>query len=172
MSLYNHMANKDELLSRMVDHVAAQIDTPPSGAPPLDALRATAISTHDVLVDHPWAPELWLRHVPGPERSRVMDDLLRLFDDSGLSPELAHHGFHAVNNHVVGYTLQQLGMGLDDTDDDLQSMARDYMESLPVDTYPHMVAHVRQHLDGDTASSFELVLDLIIDGLVRLDQQP
>jgi hypothetical protein len=32
-----------------------------------------------------------------------------------------------------------------------------------------MVAHVRQHLDGNTASSFELVLDLILDGLVRLN---
>jgi hypothetical protein len=34
------------------------------------------------------------------------------------------------------------------------------------------VAHVQQHLSGDSTSSFELVLDLILDGLVRLDVTP
>ncbi len=46
--------------------------------------------------------------MPGPARNRLMEDLLRLLDQSGLSPDLAHHGFHAVNNHVIGYTLQEL----------------------------------------------------------------
>ncbi len=36
------------------------------------------------------------------------------------------------------------------------------------ETHPRTIAHIREHLDGNTASSFELVLDLIIDGLVRL----
>jgi len=30
----------------------------------------------------------------------------------------------------------------------------------------HVIGY-QQHLDGDTASSFELVLDLILDGLTR-----
>ncbi|MGI9603893.1 MAG: TetR/AcrR family transcriptional regulator [Acidimicrobiales bacterium] len=167
MSLYNHVANKDELQFLMVDCVAAEIDGPPTQAAPLEAVRTIAVSTHNVLVAHPWAPELWQRHPPGPARTQIMEDLLRLLDDSGLSPDLAHHGFHAVNNHVLGYTLQELGMTFDD--DDLESKARAFLAGIPVETYPFMVAHVHQHLDGDTASSFELVLDLILDGLVRLD---
>jgi hypothetical protein len=47
--------------------------------------------------------------------------------------------------------------------------AEEFLAGIPADTYPYMVAHVRQHLDGNTASSFELVLDLILDGLVRLN---
>jgi len=166
MSLYNHVANKDELLSSMVDAVAAEIDGPPSSAPPLAAVRAVTISTHDVLVRHPWAPELWQRYLPGPARTRLMDGLLRLFDESGLSPALAHHGFHAVTNHVLGYTLQQLGMNIGD---DPEARANEFLAGISESEHPHMVAHVRQHLDGDTSSSFELVLDLILDGLVRLD---
>ncbi len=168
MSLYNHIANKDELLSLMVDAVAAEIDEPPPDATPLAAVRATAVSTHDVLVRHPWAADLWQRHLPGPARNRLMDDLLRLLDQSGISPDLAHHGFHAVNNHVLGYTLQQLGMAM--TEDDAEAKAKDYLDGIDTGEFPHMVAHVRQHLEGDTASSFELVLDLILDGLVRLDR--
>jgi hypothetical protein len=152
----------------MVDAVAAEIGEPPPGAAPLAAVRATAVSTHDVLVRHPWAPDLWQRHLPGPARNRLMEDLLRLLDESGLSPDLAHHGFHAVSNHVLGYTLQELGMTLDE--DDPEAKAREYLAGIDTGVYPYMVAHVRQHLEGDTASSFELVLDLILDGLVRLDE--
>ena len=166
MSLYNHIANKDDLLGLMVDAVAAEIDEPSPDAAPLDAIRAMTISTHDVLVRHPWVPELWQRYLPGPARTRQMDDLLRLFDESGLAPALAHHGFHAVSNHVLGYTLQQLGM---DMGDDPEARAREYLDGISEVDHPHMVAHVRQHIDGDTSSSFELVLDLILDGLVRLD---
>ena len=167
MSLYNHIANKDELLSLMVDAVAAEIDEPPPSTAPLAAVRATAVSTHDVLVHHPWAPDLWQRHLPGPARNRLMEELLRLLDESGLSPDLAHHGFHAVNNHVLGYTLQELGMTM--SNDDVETKAQDYLAGIDTGEFPHMVGHVRQHLEGDTASSFELVLDLILDGLVRLD---
>ena len=171
MALYNHVATKDDLLSLMVDTVAAEIDEPSPEEAPLTAVRAIAVSTRAALVRHPWAPELWQRYLPGPNRTRQMEDLLRTLDESGLSTELAHHGFHAVTNHVLGYTLQELGMTLDNDDaTEPFSKAHDYLNSLSAEIYPQTVAHVQQHLDGDTASSFELVLDLILDGLVRLEQ--
>jgi AcrR family transcriptional regulator len=171
MSLYNHVANKDEVLTAMVDAVAAEVDEPPPDVAPLEAVRAIALSTRAALVRHPWAAELWLRQLPGPARTRQMELLLRTFDKTGLSPELAHHGFHAVNNHVLGYTLQEIGMAMANQGPHLEADARvhQFLDSISVDEYPYMVAHVHQHLDGETASSFELVLDLILDGLVRLD---
>jgi AcrR family transcriptional regulator len=167
MSLYNHVANKDELLSSMVEAVVAEVDPADPDGPPLEAVRTMAVATRGALGRHPWAAELWLRYLPGPERTRLMDDFLRLLDGSGLSPDLAHHGFHAVTNHVVGYTLQEVGMT--QGRDDPVATAEAFLAGIPADTYPYMVAHVRQHLDGNTASSFELVLDLILDGLVRLN---
>ncbi len=169
MSLYNHVANKDQLLSLMIDAVAGEIDRPSPDHAPLQAIRAVSISTQEVLVRHPWAPALWQRHLPGPERTERMEDLLRLLDESGLSPDLAHLGFHAVTNHVLGYTLQQLGMALGA--DDPSAVAEEFLASMSPDSSPHMIAHVRQHLDGETGRSFEVVLDLILDGLVRLDAE-
>ena len=98
-----------------------------------------------------------------------MDHLLQLLDQSGLSAELAHHGFHAVTNHVLGYTLQELGMTAGR--ESMKATAEQFLAGISATTYPHMVAHVRQHVDGETGSSFELVLDLILDGLVRLDAE-
>ena len=169
MSLYNHVANKDELLSLMVDRVADEVPAPASDAEPMAAVRALAVATHDVFVAHPWAPDLWLRHLPGRARNRMMETLLRLFADSGLSAEVAHLGFHAVNNHVLGYTLQAQGMAMDDDEADVK--VQQYLEQIDQGDFPHMVAHVHQHLAGETGSSFEIVLDLILDGLVRLDDR-
>ena len=168
MALYNHVANKEALLSLMVDAVADEIDDQGQDAAPLEAVRDIAISTHAAFLRHAWVAELWQRHLPGPARTRLMDTLLRLLEASGLAADLAHHGFHAVTNHVLGYTLQELGMALDDGD--APSKASAYLAGISAETYPYMVAHVQQHLDGETGRSFELVLDLILDGLVRLDQ--
>jgi AcrR family transcriptional regulator len=170
MALYNHVANKRDLLSLMIDGVASAITGPPQGLPPLDAVRSIAISTHTALLAHPWVTELWQQHLPGPARTVQMETLLRLLDESGLSPELAHHGFHAVNNHVIGYTLQEATMVL--AGRNTTTNAEDFLAGISPTTHPYMVAHVQQHLSGDSMSSFELVLDLILDGLVRLDVTP
>ncbi len=45
-----------------------------------------------------------------------------------------------------------------------------YLDWLSPASTPAHVAHVHQHLDGHTSTSFELVLDLILDGLTRLDE--
>ncbi len=171
MALYNHIANKDELLEAMVDAVAGEIAEPPADGPALDAIRSHAMATRESFVRHRWAPGLWLGHLPGPNRRRHMEASLATFDRSGLSPGVAHHGFHAVNNHVLGYTLQELAMDIDLDSDEAMAAARSYVDSLPEDEFPHSVAHVHQHLEGDNASSFELVLDFILEGLVRLDAE-
>jgi len=172
MALYNHISNKDELSTLMLDTVAAEVGEPSRDAAPIDAIRSIAISTRAAFVRHPWAPGLWQRYLPGPARNDNMECLLGWLAASGLAPELAHHGFHAVNNHVLGYTLQEQGMNIpDQASGGLNAVAEEYLTGLSTDTHPHTIAHVHQHLDGDSASSFELVLDLILDGLVRLDEQ-
>jgi hypothetical protein len=52
MSLYNHVANKDDLLDGIVDVVAGQIAVPSVGADWKAAMRQRAISAHEVLVRH------------------------------------------------------------------------------------------------------------------------
>lgn len=172
MALYNHVANKQQLLGLMLDVVAEEIDDPPDDMAPLAAIRSLAISMRTTLTEHPWVPDLWLQHMPGPARTANMERLLRLFDESGLSPVLAHHGFHAVTNHVIGYTIQDVGMTAMATSadpDDPMALAYEFLANTPAEVYPHTVAHLHQHLNEDVPSSYELVLDFILDGLVRLN---
>ena len=166
MSLYNHVADKDELLAAMLEAVADEIEPPEPDRNALEAIRMQAISTREALVSHPWAAALWQHTLPGPSRTRLMEELLAMLTRTDLSPEIAHHGFHAVNNHVLGYTLQELGMNMGD---EPETTARDFQQAIVTD-FPLMAAHIQQHLDGDTSRTFELVLDLILEGLVRLDR--
>ena len=169
MSLYNHVANKDEVLALMVDAVAAEIPAPDPDDDPLVAVRTLAIDTRAALVRHPWAASLWLRQLPGRARVQHMEYLLAALAETDMAPAVAHLAFHAVNNHVIGYTLQEQAMAyVVPAGGDPDALARSFMEGLSADDFPHTITHVQQHLDGDTARSFELVLDLILDGLTRM----
>src|SRR5215211_6983075 len=55
MSLYNHVANKDELLDDMVDVVFSEIGLPSSAGEWRTAMRQWALSTREVLSHHRWA---------------------------------------------------------------------------------------------------------------------
>src|SRR5688500_7650003 len=58
MSLYHHVASKDELLDGMVDQVIGEITLPERGGDWRSAMRARAVSALAVMSAHPWAPML------------------------------------------------------------------------------------------------------------------
>ncbi|MCG8459446.1 MAG: TetR/AcrR family transcriptional regulator, partial [Holophagales bacterium] len=147
MSLYNHVASKDEMLAGMVDVVAGEIELPSVEGDWKDVLRASAASAHAVLSRHRWAPAEWSRSMPGPARIRYMDSILRVLTEADLAAELVYHGYHAITMHIVGFTLQQIGyeQGLEA---DLDQLAGKFLDELS-DEYPYMAEHVRAHLDDD-----------------------
>src|SRR3954454_20635613 len=55
MSLYNHVANKDDLLHGLLDAVLDETETPSPGEPWDAAIRTSAVSGHDALRKHSWA---------------------------------------------------------------------------------------------------------------------
>ena len=76
MSLYNHVANKDDLLDGILDLVLAEME-PPEPAGGLPAIRASALSAHEALKRHPWAANMLMS--PGrirPARIAYMEALL------------------------------------------------------------------------------------------------
>src|SRR6202035_2494842 len=77
MSLYNHVANKDELLDGMVDLVFGEIDLPADGGGWKAAMRERAQSARRALRRHPWAIALMsTRTSPGPATLRHHDAVI------------------------------------------------------------------------------------------------
>jgi AcrR family transcriptional regulator len=163
MSLYHHVANKDDLFDGMVELVAAEIDLPDPATPWREALRQSAVDMRAALVRHPWAVSMWFSRVTGPARMRIMEAQLGALARSGIDPDLAHVGFHALLNHVLGYALQEQSFVVEG---DAQVLAAQYLAELSLAEFPNLIAHIQAHLDeAAPADDFGFVIDLILDRL-------
>ena len=146
MSLYNHVANKDDILDGIADRVAEQIDVPVPGGDWKATVRQTAISSHEAFVRHRWACGLMMRrprvsHV----RMRWMEALLQTLREAGFSADLTHHAYHALDSHITGFTLWQVSMPFE-TKEELVDMAKGFLQEIPADAYPYVIEHAEQHL--------------------------
>src|SRR3954452_4735390 len=71
MRLYNHVANKEDLLDGMVDVIFGEFELPPSAAGWKTGMRRRALSVREVLLSHRWAVGVMdSRTSPGPATRR------------------------------------------------------------------------------------------------------
>lgn len=172
MSLYNHVANKDAILNGIVEMVHREIALPSSDADWKTAIRHSAISAHTVLMRHPWACSLMMSAANvSPARLGWMDAILQTLRESGFSAELTHHAYHALDSHIVGFTLWIVSLPA--LGDDLKELAADFLRDFPCDQYPYLAEHIDYHVTepsrgDDEEGEFEFGLDLILDGIERM----
>ena len=173
MSLYNHVANKGDLVNAMVDRVVGEIELPAGADDTWEpAIRACAISAHEAFLRHPWAcgPAMSpARSVTAPAaRIRYIEWLLGRLRRAGFSADLTYHAYHALDSHILGFTMWQLGHAIPDADA-AKELMDSFFESFSPDEYPYLMEHAAQHRDGteDGATEFEFGLDLILESLKR-----
>lgn len=170
MSLYNHVSSIDDLNGAMVNAIVGKFSLPVDTSDWKLALRASAISAHEVLLDHPWAVSVWSK--AGMANSSVdlhtfFEFLLRVMREAGLSEAQACRGFHALTMHIVGFTQQQLELPFKNRKQ-FESAATVYVTELGEESFPYVVEHVKHHLEGEKGiNHFEFLLDLILDNLQK-----
>ncbi len=164
MSLYTHVANKEELLGGMLEAVVGQIELPGTDVEWPATMRRMVTSTRDVLTAHPWACRLWHTTWPGRARTSYMEGILRGLRESGFSPRMAHHGYHLLDLYAVGYVHTETSLDL--AEDPEEGMAR-FLAQTPVATFPYMIEHVAQHAGDGSDDDFDFMLGLILEGLER-----
>jgi len=170
MSLYNHVANKDDLLDGMIDLVFAEIELPSSDEDWRSAMRRRAFSVRQTLSRHRWAIGLMeSRSSPGPATLRHHDTVLGCLRRAGFSVELAAHAFSALDSYIYGFALQERNLPFD-TPEETAELAQAIMAQVPADEYPHLAALTLEHVlqpGYDYGEEFEYGLDLLLDGLER-----
>jgi AcrR family transcriptional regulator len=170
MSLYTHVASKDDLLDGMTDAVFAEIDLPPGDQDWRTAMRDRALSARAALVRHPWAIRLMQsRTSPGPATLRHHDAVIGTLRRAGFSLPLTAHAFSAIDAYVYGFALQQESLPFE-TVEEAAAVGAMMAARMPADRFPHLaeftVGHVLQP-GYDYGAEFEYGLDLILDGLAR-----
>jgi AcrR family transcriptional regulator len=171
MSLYNHVANKRDLVEGMLEQIAAEIELPDAALVEWkQGVRDLAIAQHQMLLRHRWAGPVSATHFPSTNRWRVLEATLQLLAAGGFEGHLRDLAYHAITLHIGGFTEQQIAYDMDDAYY-AELHARVEREFSP-DEYPLMADHLRYHRDpdhtpGDRPDEFRFVLDLILDGLER-----
>lgn len=169
MSLYSHVANKDDVLDGMVDLVIGEITLPKPGGDWKAAMRARATSAHTVMLSHPWAPMLVVSRINvGPNMLHYIDATLGTLREAGLSWEETDRAWNALDSHIYGFTLQLQNYPVNP--EEYAVAAASYLPMLPADKYPYMHELTARVADGshDGTHDFSFGLELILDALDRL----
>jgi AcrR family transcriptional regulator len=173
MSLYNHVAHKDDLLDGMIDLVFSEIEPPAVGGDWKAELRKRAVSTREALLRHRWAVgEMEGRADHGASNLKVHDAVLGCLRAAGFSIELTVSAMSMQDAYIYGFALQQTDMASQTPEDfaaEAQRQMVDYAQSLR--DHPHLVEVVGGHVAKagyDYESEFLFGLDVILDALERL----
>lgn len=185
MSLYHHVANKEDLLDGMIDVVFGEIDLSFGPVGPVGpvgsvssvrredwktAMRQRAISARRVLSRHGWAIGFMeSRTSPGPATLRHHDAVIGCLRDAGFSIELAAHAFSVLDSYIYGFALQERSLPFH-TPQETAELAQDILAAFPADEYPHLTELTSEQIlrpGYDYGNEFRFGLDLILDGLER-----
>jgi AcrR family transcriptional regulator len=169
MSLYNHVANKDDIIDGIVDLVFSEIALPSAQSHWKAAMRGRANSAHQALLRHPWAPSLMQsRTRPGPATLRHHDSVLGNLRNAGFTLVMAAHAVSVIDGYVYGFALQQINLPLQSREQ-VAEVGQNILLQLAGE-YPHLAEMITDHAmkpGYDYADEFDFGLDLILDGLER-----
>jgi AcrR family transcriptional regulator len=182
MSLYWHVASKEELLDLMLDAIEAEIEVPePTGDWRAD-LGAFAHRTRAALRQHLWAVEfIGTRPPSGPNDVRNLERLLSLLDGIGVDDYQVVMGvFMTVATFVIGavireaqevrFQAEQERVEASMTAEEIQAeheRFRGWFEKSG--QYPHIARLMKAGIDPDDPATrderFQFSLDCVLDGI-------
>jgi AcrR family transcriptional regulator len=168
MSLYNHVANKSQLLDGMVDLVFSEIDMPRDDDEWMSSMRQRAVSAREVLSRHPWAIGLMeSRTTPGPATLRHHDAVIGSLRRGGFSVAMAAHAFSVLDSYIYGFALQEANLPFD-SGPETAALAQAMLAQAPADDYPYLTELTVEHVltpGYDYGDEYAFGLELILTGL-------
>ena len=172
-SLYWHVGSKDGLLELIFDRVIGEVEMPEARARTL-AGAAEGGGTRRTGDDPPpprHRPHLDRPDPNGPKRTSCLRGPVR--DPPGRrrpGPARGHSAPPAVRDHQRLHARRDNRARRRDRaplDEQAATAARDYVAALPVDQFPNLLAVAEHFGYADNDQSFELLIDLFVDGLAQ-----
>jgi AcrR family transcriptional regulator len=171
MSLYNHVRDKDDLLTGIVDGLVSRIEPTTDGTEWMANLRQTILAARGVLLQHPWSSRvIESRMTPTPATLRYLDTVVGILREGGFSLDLRHHSLHVLGSRVLGFS-QDL---FDDSPDVRPEPEVAVLQArMWATTHPDLalLAGAVTHDGGlggcDDDEEFAFSLDLILEGLEK-----
>ncbi|MEU9016128.1 TetR/AcrR family transcriptional regulator C-terminal domain-containing protein [Actinomadura sp. NPDC048394] len=171
-SLYWHVSGKDELFDLLVDTVVGKCPLPDGdgdgGEPWDERLIEIGLDLRRVLLAHPAATRLLPGRLPfGPNGLRLADHVIGLLRRAGFDDRMAGYGYLLLMFYVTGFAVQEIAFGKGpDNGERLAEVSR-YLEGLPADRFPDLVAVAGELLAPRLTDRFEFGLRSLVDGLEK-----
>ena len=171
MSVYYHVANKDEILAALVDIVFSEIQLPVPGGDWRSEMRKRACSAREVLGRHRWAIGLLeSRTDPGPANLRHHDTVIATLQAAGFSAELTAHAYALIDSYTSTASRCRRPPPVPGPGRRSATSRNQSWSGSPTGEYPHLVDMATSYYlqpGYDFGDEFDFGLDLILDGLER-----
>ena len=149
MSLYNHVANKEDIIDGLVAFVFGEIHVPEAGDWKAQ-MRLRAISTREALNRHRWAVGLMEGRLnPGPATMRKHNAAMGCLREAGFSFRDAVHAYSVQDAYIYGFALQERGLGFETPEESAQVDRTERANVPEMDSYPYLV----ETAQGDSRSA-------------------
>lgn len=172
MSLYNHVANKDEVLDGVVTLILEEVAFPPPGPDWKADLIALAEAFRVVLLRHPNAlPLISTRSPRSPGGLEIVERVLAQFTRGGLTGAQAFARMHILNAFILGHAWMSITPevrpqpGAEGPEDAFRTVLGDARR------FPNLSAVIAQAVDRsgpvrDLDGEFREGLERLLDGAV------
>jgi AcrR family transcriptional regulator len=172
-SLYWHVRNKHDLLSLLAEEICAPMREPDRTLPWQKQLEAMATEYRRVLLAHRDAARVLASSgaPSGPKRLRLTEIGLRTLLDAGFNHRDAAYAGMLMNDFVVMYVLEETryaNLEAEGASEDLSFDVQNWVESLPPNEYPSLVALANYLAEPDGDERFRFGVELLRNGLETL----
>ncbi len=170
MSVYHHVANKEEILDGIVDLVFAEIELPTIGGDWHEEMRRRAASAREAMRRHPWAIGLVeTRTSPGWATLKHHNAVIGTLREAGFSIEMTAHAFALIDAYVYGFALSEATLPINGPES-ASEVAEQMMSFFTAGDYPHLLEFTVEHVmkpGYDYGEEFEFGLEVVLDGLAK-----
>lgn len=167
MSLYNHVSDKDDILSGICEHVLADFRVP-DAEDWAEAARLGAREYRRLLREHPNVITLMIGQkgaFTNPESLRGYEFALDVFARAGLTGAEGVKAFHAFGGYIMGSVMFELGLTIGDDDEQPTQAHQDLARLAGMADLPRLREALPHFIECDDDEQFEFGLDLLIEGL-------
>ncbi|MEV6275037.1 TetR/AcrR family transcriptional regulator [Nocardia sp. NPDC051832] len=165
-SLYVYVANRDDLMAAMLDHVLGTVPEPEGGTwrQRLETLIESAVT---VMSRHEGLALVALGSIPtSPNALALIERMLTLLGEGGLDPRTNSWAVDLIYLHITAQAAEQSAYNVKGgTTEGNIAAAQRKLDELPADRYP-MIVGLREHLlyGGDAREGW--ALRVLINGIL------
>jgi AcrR family transcriptional regulator len=165
MALYNHFADKEELVDALLDRVLSRFEPPPPTGDWIEDLKAFARAHRKVLTDHAWAVSPLFDHpTPGMSAVVVGEHALAVIRRGEVSNDEAVAIFSGIIALNYGWSSFTAARRLNPAAGEQVAAA---MARLPQEAFPNTAAVAAEMVGYGSDEHYESVLDGLVASRAR-----